>query len=181
MALTATIHKAVLQVADVDRGYYAEHALTIARHPSETDERMMVRVLAFALNAHERLAFGRGLADADEPDLWQKDLTGAIAHWIDVGQPDERRVLRACGRADRVTVYAYRSGAELWWTAVAEELARAGNLAVWRIPAAAGRTLSALAARTMQLQCTIQDGQLWLSDATRTAHIEPIALRARAG
>ena len=90
-------------------------------------------------------------------------------------------MLRACGRADRVTVYAYRSGAELWWTPIANELARAGNLAVWRIPAAASRTLGALAARTMQLQCTIQDGQLWLSDATRTAQIEPIALRAGPG
>jgi uncharacterized protein YaeQ len=181
MALNATICKAVLQVADIDRSYYAEHALTIARHPSETDERMMVRVLAFALNAHERLAFGKGLAEADEPDLWQKDLTGAIAHWIEVGQPDEKRVLRACGRADRVTVYAYRSGAERWWASIAEPLARAGNLEVWRIPSATGQALGALAARSMQLQCTIQDAQLWLHDGAQTAQVEPVLLRARAG
>ncbi len=181
MALNATIFKATLQVADIDRSYYAEHALTVARHPSETEERMMVRVLAFALNAHERLAFGKGLADADEPDLWQKDLTGAVEHWIEVGQPDERRLLRACGRAERVTVYAYRSGAEHWWPPIAGALARAERLAVWRIPPAASRALGALAGRTMELNCTIQDGQAWLSDSGRTAQIEPIALRSRAG
>ncbi len=139
MALKATICKAVLNVSDVDRHYYAEHALTIARHPSETDERMMVRILAFALHADERLTFGSGLSDADEPDLWQRDLAGAITHWIEVGQPDEKRLLRACGRAARVTAYAYRSGAELWWTPIANALERAEHLSVWRIPTAASR------------------------------------------
>jgi len=177
MALKATICKADLQIADMDRNYYAGHALTLARHPSETDERMMVRLLAFALNAHEHLAFGKGLSDIDEPDLWQKDLTGAIAHWIEVGQPDEKRLLRACGRAQRVTVYAYGNGAELWWKPIAEKLARAKNLAVWRVPAPASQMLGKLAARSMQLQCTIQDGQLWFSDATQTVPIEPSALK----
>ena len=105
MALKATIFKADLQIADMDRSYYANHALTIARHPSETDERMMVRVLAFALNAHERLEFGKGLSSDDAPDLWLKDLTGAIECWIDVGLPDERRGRGACGRAGRVARY----------------------------------------------------------------------------
>jgi uncharacterized protein YaeQ len=156
--------------------YYAEHAVTIARHPSETDERMMVRLAAFALNAHEHLAFGRGLAEDDEPALWQKDLTGAIAHWIEVGQPDDKTLLRAAGRAERVTVYAYRSGAELWWAPIDEPLARARQLAVWRIPVPASRSLSALAARSMHLQCTIQDGALWISDAARHAQIEPVQI-----
>ena len=177
MALKATICRADLKIADMDRNYYAGHALTVARHPSETDERMMVRLLAFALNAHEQLAFGRGLSDADEPDLWQKDLTGAIAHWIEVGQPEDKRLLRACGRADRVTAYAYGTGAELWWKPIAAKLARAKNLAVWRIPASASQALGKLAARTMQLQCTIQDGQLWFSDAATTVQIELTALK----
>ena len=177
MALKATICRADLKIADMDRNYYAGHALTVARHPSETDERMMVRLLAFALNAHEQLAFGRGLSDADEPDLWQKDLTGAIAHWIEVGQPEDKRLLRACGRADRVTAYAYGTGAELWWKPNAVKLARAKNLAVWRIPASASQALGKLAARTMQLQCTIQDGQLWFSDAATTVQIELTALK----
>jgi uncharacterized protein YaeQ len=161
----------------MDRNYYAEHALTLARHPSETDERMMMRVLAFALNAHEYLAFGKGLSDTDEPDLWQKDLTGAIMHWIEVGQPDEKRLLRACGRAQRVTAYAYGNGAELWWNPIADNLARAKNLSVRRIPSASSRMLAELAARNMRLQCTIQDGQLWFSDASRTVTLEPVALK----
>jgi uncharacterized protein YaeQ len=178
MALKATICKAGLQIADMDRNYYAEHALTLARHPSETDERMMARLLAFALNAHEHLEFGKGLSDTDEPDLWQKDLTGAIAHWIEVGQPDEKRLLRACGRADRVTVYAYGNRAELWWKPIAEKLARAKNLAAWRIPVPASQALDKLAARSMQLQCTVQDGQIWFSDAAETVQIELTSLKA---
>jgi uncharacterized protein YaeQ len=172
MALKATIHKAALQVADMDRNYYADHALTVARHPSETDERMMVRLLAFALNAHEQLAFGKGLSDTDEPDLWQKDLTGAIAHWIEVGQPEDKRLLRACGRARRVSVYAYGGSAELWWRPIAEKVARAKNLAVWRVPAEASPALAKLAARSMQLQCTVQEGQIWFSDAAETVQLE---------
>lgn len=177
MALKATICKAALQVADMDRNYYGEHALTVARHPSETDERMMVRLLAFALNAHEHLFFGKGLSDTEEPDLWQKDLTGAIAHWIEVGQPDEKRLLRACGRSDRVTVYAYGNRAESWWKPVADKLERARNLAVWRIPATASQALEKLAGRAMQLQCTVQEGQLWFSDAVETVQVELAAMK----
>jgi len=177
MALKATICKAVLQVSDMDRNYYAEHALTVARHPSETDERMMVRLLAFALNAHELLAFGRGLSDTEEPDLWQRDLTGAIEHWIEVGQPDDKRLLRACGRADRVTVYAYGNRAELWWKPLAEKLERAKNLAVWRVPASAVQSLEKLAGRNMQLQCTVQEGQLYFSSGSETVQMELGALK----
>ena len=177
MALKATIFKASLQVSDMDRNYYGEHSLTLARHPSETDERMMVRVLAFALNAHEHLAFGKGLSDTDEPDLWQKDLTGSIVHWIDVGQPDGKRVIRASGRASRVTVYAYGSRAEMWWNASADRLARAKNLVVWRVPTSASEALRKLAARTMRLQCTIQEGQLWFSNTEEALQMELAALK----
>jgi uncharacterized protein YaeQ len=163
----------------MDRNYYAEHALTVARHPSETDERMMVRLLAFALNAHEHLAFGKGLSDTDEPDLWQRDLTGAIEHWIEVGQPDDKRILRACGRAGRVTVYAYGNRAELWWKPLAGKLERAKNLAVWRIPAAAVQALESLADRNMQLQCTVQEGQLYFSNAAETVPIELEAMKTK--
>ena len=178
MALKATICKATLQVADMDRNYYAEHALTVARHPSETDERMMVRLLAFALNAHEHLAFGKGLSDTDEPDLWQRDLTGQIEHWIEVGQPDDKRLLRACGRAGKVTVYAYGNRAELWWRPLAEKLERAKNLAVWRIPVEAVQALEKLAARSMQLQCTVQEGQVYFSAAEETVQLELEAMKA---
>ena len=121
MALKATIFKAELHIADMERGYYHDHALTVARHPSETDERMMVRLLAFALNADETLAFGAGLSTDDEPDLWRKDLTGSIETWIDVGLPDEKRIRKACGRADEVFVYSYGGhAAQLWWQQVGD-------------------------------------------------------------
>ncbi|MDH3319816.1 MAG: YaeQ family protein, partial [Betaproteobacteria bacterium] len=163
MALKATIFKACLQVSDIDRNYYGEHPLTLARHPSETDERMMMRVLAFALNAHEHLAFGKGLSATDEPDLWRKDLTGQILHWIDVGQPDEKRLMRASGRSDRVTVYAYGYKAAQWWQANSGRLGRAKNLAVWRVPGEASESVAKLAERAMQLQCMVQEGQVWFS------------------
>ena len=162
MALKSTIYKAGLQVADIDRNYYAEHALTIACHPSETPERMMVRVLAFALNAHERLEFGRGLSDVDDPDLSLKDLTGSIELWVEVGQPDEKAVLKACGRAGQVKVYAYGTSTPIWWKQIGSKLTRARNLAVYALPPAVSQALGKLAERTMQLQCTVQDGAVWV-------------------
>ena len=99
MAIKATIFKADCQIVDMDRHYYQDHSLTLARHPSETDERMMLRLLAFAYHASDTLAFTRGLSSSDEPDLWQKDLTGTIERWIELGQPDESGSARpAVGR-----------------------------------------------------------------------------------
>lgn len=178
MALNATIFKADLTVTDMDRGHYATHALVLARHPSETDERMMVRLLAFALNAGEALAFGRGLSDEEEPALWEKDLTGAIRLWIEVGLPDEKSVRRACGRADQVRVYAYGRNAERWWQDALSALARPDNLTVMALPPAATQALAELAQRTMQIQCTVQDGTTWITDGARTVEITPVLLNA---
>ena len=180
MALKATIYKADIQIADMDRNYYAEHGLTIARHPSETDERVMIRVLAFALHANESLAFTKGLFDTDEPDLWQKDLTGAIQTWIEVGQPDEKRLLRACGRAEHVLVYSYSATSHIWWKGLANKVERARNLTVINIPADTSAALERLAKRSMQLQCTIQDGQLWLTDSVDTVLVERETFKAAA-
>lgn len=181
MALKATIFKAQLQIADMDRGYYGTHALTIARHPSETDERMMVRLLAFSLHAHENLAFAKGLSADDEPDLWQRDLTGAIDTWIDVGQPDEKRIRRACGRATQVFVYSYSGhGADIWWNQVGSKLERTRNLGVYNLPAGVGAALSRLADRNMDLQCTIQEGHVWLGDGKEAVEIELQVLKRAA-
>jgi len=177
MALKATIFKVSLQIADMDRHYYGDHGLTLARHPSETDERMMVRLLAFALNAHEELTFGKGLSTEDEPDLWQKDLTGAIDLWLDVGQPDDKRMLKACGRAAQVVVYSYGPTAHVWWGQVQGRVERARNLRVLQVPPAASQALARLAQRTMQLQCTIQDGQLWIGDGSQTVQVDVAVLR----
>jgi uncharacterized protein YaeQ len=172
MAQKATIFKADLSVADMDRNHFATYALTLARHPSETDERMMVRLLAFALHADDALAFGRGLASEDEADLTQRDLTGAIQLWIDVGLPDEKSLRKASGRAARVVVYAYGGRAvDLWWTKNRETLERLANFSAFQVPPESSHALARLAARTMQLQCTVQDGQLWFSNATETIAI----------
>ncbi len=172
MALKATIFKADLQIADMDRHYYASHALTIAQHPSETDERMMVRLVAFAHQAHEHLTFARGLSETDEPDAWQKDLTGAIEEWIDVGLPDEKRIIRASGRANHVTVYAYGGrAATLWWSAVSPKLARLKNVTVISLSPAVTQALAKLAQRNMQLGCTIEDGVLWLNSASGSVQV----------
>ena len=178
MALKATIHKASLQIADMDRGVYMDHSVTIARHPSETDERMMIRLLALALNLpaddHQgTLELAKSLWDTDEPDLWHKDLTGQIIHWIDIGQPDDKRIMKACGRSDRVTVMAYASGAATWWSNIAGKLTRARDLNVWRIPAEQSAELAQLAQRGMQLQVTVQDGTVWVGDASRSVEIQP--------
>ena len=179
MALKATIFKVELQVSDLDRNHYATHALTLARHPSETDERMMVRVLAFALHAGERLAFARGLSDSDEPDVWEKDLTGAIETWIDVGFPDEKRIRKAAGRAGRVYVYSYGAphAAALWWEQVASKVDKSRNVSVLRLPPAATRDLATLVDRTMRLNCTIQDGQVWLADDAASVEVHPEVLK----
>ncbi|HTE15326.1 MAG TPA: YaeQ family protein [Burkholderiales bacterium] len=172
MALKATIFKASVQISDTDRNYYQNHALTLARHPSETDERMMVRLLAFALHAHEALVFGKGLSADDEPDLWQKDLTGVIELWIDVGQPDEKRLRKACGRASEVVVYSYGgSGAHLWREQIAPTLARSRNLAIRKIPVEASQAMARLAQRNMELSYTIQDGQVWVADTNETVQV----------
>jgi uncharacterized protein YaeQ len=179
MALKSTIFKAELSVADIDRGYYRDHVLTVARHPSETDERMMIRLLAFALHADERLAFGRGLSTEDEPDLWQRDLTGAIERWIDVGLPDEREVRKACGRAREVHVLAYGGRAvELWWEGAREKLERQDRLAVSEVPSEASRALAPLAGRSMRLQVTIQEGHIFVADGATSVSVDLRVLKA---
>jgi uncharacterized protein YaeQ len=183
MALKSTVFKAQLAVADIDRGYYADHALTLARHPSETDERMMVRLAALALNAHAlqtecngdgTLAFGAGLSDPDDPDVSLRDFTGRTRLWIEVGQPEDKPVARACSKADQVLVYAFSHAAEIWWRGIESKLTRLDRLQVWRIPAASSQALAALAERSMQLQATIQEGALMLSSAKGTVDVEPV-------
>ncbi len=182
MAIKATIFKANLQIADMERHYYQDHALTLARHPSETDERMMVRLLAFALNAHEYLEFGQGMSDDDEADLWQKDMTGAIELWIDVGMPDEKLIRKACGRAKQVIVYTYGGRiAEMWFAGNSSQFERLTNLTVINLPVESTRAIAKLAQRTMQLQCTIQDGQVWLSDGKESVQVEQMRLKEPSG
>jgi uncharacterized protein YaeQ len=164
---------------------YAEHALTLALHPSETEQRLLVRLLAFALqvphdNDRGALVFARGLSDGDEPDLWQHDLSGQLVHWIEVGQPDERRLAKACARAERVTIYCFGSAAGIWWAGIRDKLTRLSKLSVWQIPAAQAQALAPLAARSMQWQLTVQDGHVWLHSGDATVEIAPQRLQGPA-
>lgn len=172
MALKATIYKAELLVSDMDRGYYATHPLVLALHPSETEERLMLRVLAFALNANDELVFGKGIS-SDEPDLWRHDLTGQILQWMEIGQPDEQLLRRAAGRAREVTVYQPATrGAAVWWEKNSTALLRMNNLKLFQVPATTCDALAGLASRNMQLQCLVQDGVVQIMSDTASVQVE---------
>ena len=179
MALKATVFKVQLNIADMDRGYYADHSLTLAQHPSETDVRLMVRLLAFALNASETLSFTKGLSsEEDEPELWDQSLSGEINVWVEFGQPDEKWLRKACGRAKQVRLYCYggRSTA-VWWQQQAANLQRYQNLAVFEFAETDIQQLATMVQRNMELQCSITDGQVWLSDQQHNVHLVPHCLK----
>lgn len=177
MALKATICKATLSIADMDRHYYADHSLTVAQHPSETDERMMVRLLAFALNASDTLEFTKGLSTDDEPELWQKSLTDEIELWIELGLPDETRLRKACNRAKNVILYTYGGRAVgIWWEKNQGKLTRHDNLTIINLPQDAIDTIGQLAGRSMNLQINIQDGEVAIGNLDQRVTITPEAL-----
>lgn len=187
MALKSTVYKALLQIADIDHGYYADLPLTLARHPSETDERMMVRLVAMAAQAHALqttcqgdgvLAFGAGLSDPDDPDVSLTDFTGRKRLWVEVGQPDDKPLIKAASKADAVAVYAYGPAAEVWWKNMAPKLTRLDKLSVWRLPADAASALTQLAERNMQLQATLQEGEITLSSQRGSVHLVPVQWQA---
>ena len=174
MALKSTIFKVELQMADLDRNHYQTYPLTLARHPSETDERMMARVIAFALHADPALEFGKGLSADDEPDLWRKDLTGTIEQWIEVGLPDEKRLRKACGRAAEVCVVSYGGrAADLWWEQGQAALRKLDKLSVVNLPGDQTKSLARHVVRNMLINCTVQEGELLLVMGDETLHIVP--------
>lgn len=175
MALKSTIYKAELNVADMDRHYYQQHSLTLARHPSETEERLMVRLIAFALFASEALTFGKGLSDDEEPDLWQKDLTGAIELWIEVGLPDERIIRKACGRANKVVVMIYGGrAADMWWSQNSKAILKLNNVVVINLPDT--DSLTQACSRNMDISCTKQDSQILVSYDQGSFDLLPVTL-----
>jgi uncharacterized protein YaeQ len=179
MALKSTIYKVDLTIADMDRQYYGQHNLTIAKHPSETDERLMVRLVAYTLYANESLIFGKGLSDDEEPDIWQKDLTGAIQLWIDVGLPTEKDIRKACGKSAQVVVVLYGGRiADMWWQQNSKGLLKLNNLIVINLPDTA--SLAQLATKNFNLSCTIQDGHVLVSHDTGSFEITPVILKESA-
>jgi uncharacterized protein YaeQ len=176
MALKSTIYKIELLMADLDRHYYAQHQLTLAKHPSETEERLMVRLLAFMLFANDQLSFGKGLSDDDEPDLWQKDLTGAIKRWVLVGLPDEREIRKACGKSEQVVVILYgANSADMWWQQHSKALLKQNNLTIIQLIDSVA--LSHICSRSMHISCTIQDSSILLGHDTGSINIQPKILK----
>ena len=173
MALGASVHKIDLDVSDTDRHYYAQHKLTVARHPSETLDRMMVRVLAFALNAGPDLAFGRGVSTADEPDLWEVDPTGAIIHWIDVGQPAFERLKKARSRSINQTVYSFGRGRDVWWREQGDRFGSLDSLRVLHLSDEDVAALASVADKTLTLSACISEGSVYLSAGERTVTVNP--------
>jgi uncharacterized protein YaeQ len=183
MALKSTIYKTNLSIADIDHSHYEDHQLTLARHPSETDERMMIRLLALAINAYKlqdvcngdgKLAFGSGLSDPDDPDVSLRDFTGRTRMWIEVGQPEDKPIMKACQKADEVLLYCFNHAAEVWWKGIETKLTRLDKLQVWRVPTERSQELAKLAERSMQLQATVQEGSVTFSSDKGSVHIELI-------
>ncbi|MFN3709054.1 MAG: YaeQ family protein [Alishewanella aestuarii] len=180
MALKATVYKVQLQIADMDRHYYADHCLTLAQHPSENNERMMVRLLAFALNANDTLQFTKGLSsESDEAELWDLALDGTVNLWVEFGQADEKWLKKACRRAKQVHLYCYGGRVvPIWWQANQSALNRYQQLSIWDLPEQSVQQMATLVQRSMNLQCNISEGQIWLSDDSQSVLIEPVLLKA---
>ena len=175
MAQKATIYKVELSVSDMDRHYYETHKLTVAKHPSETDERLMVRILAFAMNAQDQLEMTKGLSTDDEPDIWQKSLSGELDLWVALGLPSEKIVRQSCGKASKVIIYSYGGRtAEMWWDKIKGKTTRFDNLRVMNLVEQETRDLGELADRSMKLQVNIQDGEIMVSVGDRIVYVTPI-------
>lgn len=158
MAAGSTIYKAQLSIADMDHNYYETHEITIAQHPSETDQRLMIRLAAFALHASDRLVITKGIGGDDEPELWEKNYGDEVVLWIDLGQMDEKRLRKVCGRSEQVIVYTYNyKAAVAWWKQYGATFERFKNLRVIHLHA---EGIESLCERSMRLQCNISDGEL---------------------
>ena len=175
MAQKATIYKVELSVSDMDRHYYETHNLTVAKHPSETDERLMLRILAFALNAHEQLEFTKGISTDNEPDIWQKSLSGELELWVELGLPGEKIVRQSCGKANEVVVYCYGgSTAELWWEKIKNSTTRFDNLQVTNFSKKDTSELGKQARRSMKLQVNIQNCDVMVSVDDSIVNVTPV-------
>ena len=162
MAISATIYKCSISIADMQRHYYQQHELTVAQHPSENDFRFIIRLIAFSLNACADLSFTKGLSTDDEPELWEKSLSDEILLWVDFGQVDEKRIRKACGRAKQVKVYTYNDRKSVeWWKQNEQKLSRYKNLSVFHLQADSAENL---VNRKMQLQCNIDEDGILLFD-----------------
>lgn len=176
MALKPTIYKAQIELADSDRQCFESLSLTLAKHPSETLERMAVRLLAYCLNCTRGLEFTKGISTADEPDLWVHSDHGEIEHWIEVGQPEEPRLRKACGRTRQVSVYAFAKSAPTWWKLNGAAIAALPHLRVWQLDWAEVEAAANLLDRTVRLNASIVGGIAYLDNGSASTSLEPVLL-----
>lgn len=167
MALKATVYKAHLSLSNLNIHHYQDYSLTLAKHPSETDLRFMIRLLAFSMLAHEELQFTKGLSDVDEPDMWKINYDGSIEHWIELGLPDERRIRQICGKSKRVSVFTYHGNqATQWFEAIENKLDRFDHLNIIHFLIDRPDEIEAFTSKGMNLSLTIEDDEIWLSTET---------------
>lgn len=171
MALKPTIYKVDLNLSDMDRNNYQQLKLTIAQHPSENLERMMVRLLVFGLNQDQDLSFSRGLSATDEPDLWITRPDGSVEHWLEVGQASTDRIRKGISKAEKVSLYAYGSETDIWWEKSQAGFAGLPKVSVHRFHWEEVQALPAMVERTMELTLTISDGELYLASDSHQASL----------
>ena len=169
MAIKPTIYKARISLSDLERDYYDAINLTIAQHPSETLERMMVRILAYCINAQEALELTKGLEEVEEPALWARTMDEQVTLWIDLGEPSVERVKKACNRANAVKVYSFNSKSDVWWSQGEAKFSRL-NAAFYRFPWESVEALAGLVSRTMDLSVTITGNSAYI--AAETGEVE---------
>lgn len=171
MAEKATIYKVNLTLSDMDRSVYGDFNLTIALHPSETVERMMVRILAFCFRAEESLTFAKGLSSMEEPDLWLKHDNGTVLEWIEVGQPSPDRLKKASSQSQAIKVFSYGRGMDVWWKANAAAIRALPKVEIRHFAADELQQLVALADKTMSLTVTITEATAYVSNATENVTV----------
>ncbi len=177
MALKSTIYKVNVELANMDQHYYDSLQLTIARHPSETEQRLIIRIICYILNAHPDLKFGKGISNEEEATIWQINYSNEIDLWIELGQLDEKRLKKACNKAKKVKLYCYGTSTDIWWSQIKSKVNKLDYLSVEKFDHSITDSLIKLISKTMEFQCSIQDGQLWLSSENETLLIETEKLK----
>jgi uncharacterized protein YaeQ len=163
MALTATIYNFDVELADTDRGVYQTLSFKVAQQPSESDEHMMARVLAYCLEYTEGIGFSKGIADPEDPALFVRDLTGALRVWIDIGSPDAARLHKASKAAPRVVVYTHKDPAQLLRALDGERIHRAEALELYALDRELIAALVARRDRRTKLDLTVTQGHLYVT------------------
>ena len=176
MALKPTIYKAQVELADSDRNCFDSLSLTIAQHPSETADRMAARLLAYCLNASRGVEFTRGLSTTEEPDIWRHSDSGELDLWIEIGQPEEPRLRKACGKAGAVKVYAFGKSANTWWQLNGEVISALPRLEVWQFGWEEIQALAGLMNRTMQWNVSVVGGVVYVDNGKESVSLEPVRL-----